>query len=99
MPGLQQPMKPGNAILIIICSVFISFLVAVSADIPGGMGGLANFFIPLFSGFFSLIMFLILWVIPKTPRGKIILTVLICLYNLHAGFFIRYDWPSPFLIS
>ncbi len=91
-------MSKSDAFLIIFSSIIASFFISLSGNIDGGMGGLVNLFSPIFSGLLSLLMFLILWSIPKTKSGKIILTALIGIYNLHVGIFLHYDWPSPILI-
>lgn len=91
-------MSKSDAFLIIFSSIIASFFISLSGDTGEGMGGLVNLFYPVFSGLLSLLMFIILWGIPKTKSGKIILTALIGIYNLHVGIFLHYDWPSPILI-
>lgn len=91
-------MSKSNSFLIVFSSIIISFFTSLSGEIDGGMGGLVNFFSPVFSGILSLLLLFILWGIPKSKCGKITLTALISIYNLHVGIFLHYDWPSPFLI-
>ncbi len=95
----SQPMNfKILASIIIVCSAILSFIISVTVDMSTfELGALYNYFLPPIIGIITLIIFLIVCWISKNSTLRIIVLIFLCLYNIYAGFQLRYTYlPFPF---
>ena len=83
---------------LLVCSAFISFLIAVTVDMATfELGALFNYFLPPVIGLITLIIYLLVCWVSKNNNIRIIVLLLLCVYNIYAGFQLRYTYmPFPF---
>lgn len=90
-------MERSTGILIIIFSIIVSFIFSISANMEGAsLGALINLIWPPFVGLLTILVYLLLWLIVKSTRGRIIITVILSLYNIYVGvalFIGKEYWP------
>ena len=90
-------MQKGYAIFAIGISCFISFILAVTVDMSHyELGALINYFWPPFVGILSGLLFLLLWWLFKSPKARIVITIILCLYNVYVGLALHLEkeyWP------
>jgi hypothetical protein len=86
-----------HAIIALLLSGFLSFILAVTVDMSHyELGGLINLIWPAVVCFMSLLLLLLLWWIIKNLKARIIITVLLCLYNVYVGLALHIEkdyWP------
>lgn len=89
-------MTRTSGVLLLCASAFISFLLSISSEIDGGMGGLVNIFSPIFAGVLAIIFFLIFFGVSEKRNWRVWLLIILCTYNIYVGMALRLDndnWP------
>lgn len=84
-------------IITILISAFISFILALTVDMSNfELGALGNYIWPPFIGFMTAILFLIVTWITKNQMHRIVVIILLSIYNLYVGFALHIEkdyWP------
>lgn len=82
----------------LICATITSFIISVTVDMTGfELGALFNYFLPPIIGLLTIIIYLITCWISKNVTVRIIVCLILFLYNLYAGVQLRKTYvPFPF---
>lgn len=91
-------MDKNYAISAIIFSAIISFFLAITSDMSHQeLGALVNFIWPPFVGVVTLLLLLLFWWIAKgNNKIRIIIVILLSLYNIYVGLALHFEkdyWP------
>jgi hypothetical protein len=90
-------MNKYAAISTIGFSAIISFFLAITVNQSNqGLGAMENFILPPLVGLMSLLLFLIIWWLIKTPNIRIVIVVLLAIYNIYVGLALHLEkenWP------
>jgi phosphatidylserine synthase len=90
---LKRQVSTIVALLYLMASIFVSFLLANTVELPNGisLGALVFLTYPILIGILTIIFYLILSLIFK--KWRLILLIIACITNLYCGISLHFDPP------